>query len=91
MASTLSDRGSASGLYLAFHFFGGLMGAAVLGQLFDRFGWTACVAGIGVSLPWRRCSPCSSRRRWPLTAWPKPRPEFLIWRKAYGARAAMSS
>jgi hypothetical protein len=22
----------------------------VLGQLFDRFGWTACVAGVGVSL-----------------------------------------
>ena len=47
-----SDRGSASGLYLAFYFFGGLMGAAFLGQLFDRFGWTAtaCVAGIGASL-----------------------------------------
>jgi predicted MFS family arabinose efflux permease len=45
-----SDRGSASGLYLAFYFFGGLAGAAILGQLFDRYGWTACVAGIGVSL-----------------------------------------
>ena len=45
-----SDRGSASGLYLAFYFFGGLMGAALLGQLFDRFGWGACVAGIGLSL-----------------------------------------
>jgi MFS transporter, YNFM family, putative membrane transport protein len=45
-----SDRGSASGLYLAFYFFGGLAGAAILGQLFDRFGWGACVAGIGVSL-----------------------------------------
>ncbi len=45
-----SDRGSASGLYLAFYFFGGLAGAAILGQLFDRFGWPACVAGIGVSL-----------------------------------------
>ncbi len=45
-----SDRGSASGLYLAFYFFGGLAGAAVLGQIFDRFGWAACVAGIGVSL-----------------------------------------
>ena len=45
-----SDRGSASGLYLAFYFFGGLTGAAVLGLLFDRFGWGACVAGIGVSL-----------------------------------------
>ena len=31
-------------------FFGGLMGAALLGQLFDRFGWGACVAGIGLSL-----------------------------------------
>jgi predicted MFS family arabinose efflux permease len=45
-----SDRGSASGLYLAFYFFGGLAGAAVLGVLFDMFGWAACVAGIGVSL-----------------------------------------
>jgi YNFM family putative membrane transporter len=45
-----SDRGSASGLYLAFYFFGGLAGAAILGQVFDRFGWAACVAGIGVSL-----------------------------------------
>jgi predicted MFS family arabinose efflux permease len=45
-----SDRGSASGLYLAFYFFGGLAGAAILGLLFDMFGWEACVAGIGVSL-----------------------------------------
>src|SRR6266478_8269500 len=26
------------------------VGKAVLGQLFDRFGWTACVAGVAVSL-----------------------------------------
>jgi MFS transporter, YNFM family, putative membrane transport protein len=45
-----TDRGSASGLYLASYFFGGLIGSAVLGQLFDRLGWTACVAGIGASL-----------------------------------------
>lgn len=45
-----SDRGSASGLYLASYFFGGLVGAAVLGWLFDRFGWGACVAGIGAAL-----------------------------------------
>jgi MFS transporter, YNFM family, putative membrane transport protein len=44
------DRGSASGIYLASYFFGGLIGAAVLGQLFDRYGWTACVAGVGASL-----------------------------------------
>jgi len=45
-----ADSGSASGIYLASYFFGGLIGAAVLGQVFDRFGWTACVAGIGASL-----------------------------------------
>jgi predicted MFS family arabinose efflux permease len=45
-----TDRGSASGIYLACYFFGGLIGTAVLGQLFDRFGWAACVAGIGVAL-----------------------------------------
>lgn len=44
------DRGSASGLYLASYFLGGLAGSALLGQVFDRFGWTACVAGIGLSL-----------------------------------------
>lgn len=45
-----ADRGSASGLYLASYFFGGLAGAAALGWLFDRFGWSACVAGIGAAL-----------------------------------------
>jgi YNFM family putative membrane transporter len=45
-----ADRGSASGLYLASYFFGGIVGSLVLGQLFDRFGWAACVAGIGVAL-----------------------------------------
>jgi MFS transporter, YNFM family, putative membrane transport protein len=45
-----TDRGSASGIYLASYFFGGLVGSAVLGQLFDRLGWTACVVGVGLSL-----------------------------------------
>jgi len=44
------NRGIASGTYLACYFFGGLVGSTVLGQLFDRFGWTACVAGVGASL-----------------------------------------
>jgi MFS transporter, YNFM family, putative membrane transport protein len=44
------NRGVASGTYLACYFLGGLAGSAVLGQLFDRFGWTACVAGVVVSL-----------------------------------------
>jgi len=45
-----ADRGSASGIYLASYFLGGLVGSAVLGQVFDRFGWHACVAGIALAL-----------------------------------------
>ena len=45
-----SNRGAASGLYLASYFFGGLVGSAVLGLIFDRFGWEACVLGIAGSL-----------------------------------------
>ena len=45
-----TDRGSASGIYLACYFFGGIVGSLVLGQLFDHFGWTACVAGVGAAL-----------------------------------------
>ena len=41
-----ADRGPASGIYLASYFAGGLAGSIVLGQLFDRLGWGACVAGI---------------------------------------------
>ena len=44
------DRAAASGLYLASYYFGGLTGAAVLGQVYDRYGWVACVAGVGASL-----------------------------------------
>jgi predicted MFS family arabinose efflux permease len=45
-----ADRGAASGLYLASYFAGGLVGTAILGQAFDRIGWSACVAGIGAAL-----------------------------------------
>jgi YNFM family putative membrane transporter len=48
-----TDRASASGLYLASHFFGGLVGSFVLGQVFDRYGWAACVVGIGSHSPQR--------------------------------------
>jgi predicted MFS family arabinose efflux permease len=44
------NRGVASGAYLACYFLGGLIGSAVLGQLFDRFGWDACVAGVALAL-----------------------------------------
>ncbi len=44
------SRSAASGLYLACYFIGGLVGTAVLGQVFDRLGWRATVAGVGGAL-----------------------------------------
>jgi len=41
---------AASGMYLASYFVGGLVGTAVLGQVFDRLGWPATLAGIGLAL-----------------------------------------
>jgi predicted MFS family arabinose efflux permease len=45
-----TDRAAASGLYLSFYYCGGLAGAALVGMLFDRFGWTAAVAGNAAAL-----------------------------------------
>ena len=44
------DRAAASGMYLASYYLGGLAGAAVLGQIYDRWGWAACVGGLAVAL-----------------------------------------
>ncbi|MBH5367557.1 MFS transporter [Bradyrhizobium glycinis] len=44
------NRGIASGTYLACYFCGGLVGTAVLGRLFDAFGWQACTFGVGAAL-----------------------------------------
>ena len=53
------DRGSASGIYLACYFLGGLVGTAVLGQVFDRLGWTAYVIGIGAVAAGRSRAGCA--------------------------------
>jgi MFS family permease len=45
-----TDPGSASGIYLACYFSGGLVGSAVLGQLFMSHGWNGCVPGIFLAL-----------------------------------------
>jgi MFS transporter, YNFM family, putative membrane transport protein len=58
-----ADRGSASGVYLACYFFGGLVGTAILGQIFDRFGWQACVAGIALALATAACLAIFLNRR----------------------------
>ncbi len=45
-----TDRGAASGIYLASYYLGGLAGSAVLGPIFDRLGWPASVLVIGLAL-----------------------------------------
>lgn len=44
------DKAAASGLYLSSYYCGGLAGAAVVGQLFDRFGWSVAVGGVFAAL-----------------------------------------
>jgi predicted MFS family arabinose efflux permease len=44
------DKAAASGLYLSSYYCGGMAGAAAIGQLFDRFGWTVAIAGVFVAL-----------------------------------------
>jgi predicted MFS family arabinose efflux permease len=44
------DKAAASGLYLSSYYCGGLVGAAVIGQLFDRFGWATAIAGVFLAL-----------------------------------------
>jgi len=45
-----ADRGSANGIYLACYFSGGLAGTALLGAVYEMYGWTACVTGIGAAI-----------------------------------------
>jgi YNFM family putative membrane transporter len=44
------DRAVASGIYLASYYTGGLVGSLVLGQVYDRLGWPACVAVLVAAL-----------------------------------------
>jgi MFS family permease len=43
-------KAAASGLYLSSYYCGGLAGAAVIGILFDGFGWAAAVGGVFAAL-----------------------------------------
>ena len=45
-----TDPGSASGLYLASYFCGGLAGAAVVGRVYEQWGWSAAVGVIAIAL-----------------------------------------
>ncbi len=43
------QRGAAGGVYLASYYAGGLAGSLVLGQIFDRFGWSATLIAISAA------------------------------------------
>ncbi len=45
-----TDRAAASGIYLASYYLGGLAGAAIVGQVYDRFGWPPATGVVGGSL-----------------------------------------
>lgn len=45
-----TERGAASGIYLASYYLGGLAGSAVLGLVFDMFGWTETVFVLALAL-----------------------------------------
>jgi predicted MFS family arabinose efflux permease len=45
-----TDRATASGIYLACYYVGGIAGSAIPGALFQSFGWPACVAATAVAL-----------------------------------------
>jgi predicted MFS family arabinose efflux permease len=45
-----TDRATASGIYLACYYVGGIAGSAVPGALFQAFGWPASVAATAVAL-----------------------------------------
>jgi len=43
-------KAAASGLYLSSYYCGGLAGSAVIGILFDRYGWAAAIGGVFAAL-----------------------------------------
>jgi predicted MFS family arabinose efflux permease len=45
-----TETSAASGLYLSFYYCGGMAGAALVGPLFDRFGWGSAVGMVALAL-----------------------------------------
>ncbi|MEP1612724.1 MAG: MFS transporter [Roseobacter sp.] len=45
-SSATADRATASGLYLTSYYFGGLIGAAVIGNIFTALGWNAAIYAL---------------------------------------------
>jgi MFS transporter, YNFM family, putative membrane transport protein len=48
--SVTADRAQANGLYLTSYYFGGLMGAIILGQINMIYGWSGTVTAVGLAV-----------------------------------------
>jgi YNFM family putative membrane transporter len=46
----VTDKVGASGIYLASYYSGGLMGSLIIGQIYDRAGWSATIAALAAAL-----------------------------------------
>ncbi|MEF3365003.1 MFS transporter [Methylocystis sp. 9N] len=44
------ERAAASGLYLSAYYSGGLAGAAAIGALYEKFGWSGAASGVAIVL-----------------------------------------
>jgi YNFM family putative membrane transporter len=66
-AAALHERAAASGMYLAAYYLGGLLGTAILGQVYQHLGWSGCVAGVAAALL-ASAALATSLRSKPLTA-----------------------
>ena len=60
-----TDRAAASGIYLASYYLGGLAGAAVIGQIYDKIGWSAAIGLVAITLT---CAAALAATQRPATA-----------------------
>lgn len=61
--TAMGQRTAASGMYLGAYYLGGLVGTAVLGQVFDSFGWPATVGCLALALLSAACAAIRLPRR----------------------------
>ncbi|PDT50400.1 MFS transporter [Sinorhizobium fredii] len=59
---TATEKAAASGAYLASYYAGGLIGSLVIGQVYDRFGWSAAVLTLVAALVLAMALACTARQ-----------------------------
>ncbi|MEY9558133.1 MFS transporter [Sinorhizobium fredii] len=59
---TATEKAAASGAYLASYYAGGLIGSLLIGQVYDRFGWSAAVLTLVAALVLAMALACTARQ-----------------------------